>query len=187
MANSNRRVFSHAPLRSSSDLALKNPVSMITRDWYETISNNSLMIFDIAAIAMFSLIGSVLIFSSAGPLGYGKYTFSMHEVIYWKIANRFGVALLAAILGATGVWAGTKLRLLEGLDEMNLWAPFKLLATALTAWGAYFLYFDPLAGFIPMTGLTLIALMLLFRLEVKEAIFMGAYLGMCGLPLFFVL
>ncbi|MFM7127743.1 MAG: hypothetical protein ACKO0V_00115, partial [bacterium] len=126
---------------------------MITRDWYETISNNSLMIFDITAIVMFSMIGSVLIFSSAGPLGYGRYSFQIHEIIMWKVAYRFGFAMLATTLGALGIAAGAKLRLLEGFEEINLLAPLKLFATALTAWGAYFLYFDPVAGFIPMTGL----------------------------------
>lgn len=187
MANSNRRVFSHAPLRSSTDMVLRNPVSMITRDWYETISNNSLMIFDITAIVMFSMIGSLLIVSSAGPLGYGRYSFHMQEIVMWKAAYRFGFALLATTLGVIGIMAGARLRLFEGLEEINLLAPLKLMATALTAWGAFFLYFDPVAGFIPMTGLTLIALMLLFRLELKEALYMGAYLGICGLPIFFMI
>lgn len=184
MSNTNRRVFAYAPLRSASSIALKNPVSNVARDWYEKVSNNSLVMFDIAAVALFALIGSLMIITSSSILGFGRYTLNFNQILVWKALYRFGFVSLATMIAAGGLWVGQKLRLVEAFD---LWAPVKLLATAMLAWGSFFLYFDPVAGFVPMTGLTLISLMLLFRLELKEALYMGGYLAICGLPIFLMI
>jgi len=184
MSNTNRRVFAHAPLRSATSMALKNPVSYVARDWYEKISNSSLLIFDLVSVALFTVIGSLLILTSSSVLGMGRYQLSLNQIMFWKAAYRFGFVALATTFAAIGLWLGQRFKLVEQFDLMT---PVKLLSIAMLAWGAYFLYFDPVAGFVPMSGLTLISLMLLFRLELKEAMYMGGYLALCGLPVFLIM
>ncbi len=53
------------------------------------------------------------------------------------------------------------------------------------SWGVLFSYHDPIVGLIPMAGLTLISVMLLFRIDLDEAVKMSVYLGLIGMPIVF--
>lgn len=186
MTNTNRRVFAYAPLRTQTNAIVKAPLRVMPTDWYEVFSEKSLLIFDSAAVAMFSLLGAAMIVSPQNWLSQGSHGwFGAHSDVA-AMALRFGVVFFAAVLANLAVWLVQKIEFMNFGDQFNAIVPLKILATAFFAWGAFFTVGDPILGMIPMTGLTVIALMILFHTEFKSTLYLGAVLGLSGIPIFLI-
>lgn len=184
MTNANRRVFAYAPLRSQTNAIMKAPLHVVPSDWYEGISERSLQIFDIVAATTFSVIGMVMLISPFRWISeYNRLGLATESVAGWGLVERLSVVILATSLAYAALWAAQKLNFMEFFDSMTLWVPVKLLATALFAWGAFYLFHDPVTGLIPMAGFTVIALLILFHTEVRDSVILSLVLGMCGLPI----
>lgn len=184
MTNANRRVFAYAPLRVQSNAVMKAPLRVAPSDWYDGISEESIQVIDASASALFSLAGAVMIY-----VPYQWFPKDSHIVTFSDPVNltgmmfRFLMVLMATSIAYGLFWAAQRLNLVEFFESMKFWMPMKLLATALLAWGAFFLFNDTIAGLIPMSGLTVIAIMVLFHAELKGAIMLALLFGLCGLPI----
>lgn len=185
MATKSRKSFSYAPLRVTSGMLVKPQLEVSVLDWHEVINQKSLMAFDMAAMILFTMIGLGMTWTSRhwSPPEWYNHMGMGNEMGLSGL--RLGVVGFVTALSATGLVLANRFKWLELPWDQTVLTGLKLLATAMLSWGVLFSYHDPIVGLIPMAGLTLISVMLLFRIDLDEAVKMSVYLGLIGMPIVF--
>lgn len=150
--------------------------------WHDQLSGRSLALFDLSATIVFAVAGLALTWASRtwAPISLWHYSWASNS---WLLSSmRISLVGLVTALAFAGMVIGNRFKLVDLPKEERFLTSFKLLGTALLAWGCFFVYHHDPISIIPMAGLTVISLMLLFRVELTEALKMAAYLGLVGLP-----
>lgn len=182
MSNASRNSFVYAPLRSQVTGLRKAALTIEPQWWHDQISRRSLRLFDLVSCIGFSIIGLFLTWTARNWAPSSVWGYAWANQGLTLSAVRVGLVGLVTALAFAGMLVGNRLHILDLPAEEKIWTPVKLLATALLAWGCFFVYHDDVIGLIPMAGLTLISLMVLFRVELGDAMKMAAYLALIGAP-----
>lgn len=185
MSIKSRKSFSYAPLRATSGVVIKPQLEVSVSDWHEGMTQKSLLAFDITAMVLFSMIGLGMTWTAShwSPPEWYNHVGAGQEL--GLSGFRLVVVGLVSAISVAGLVLAKRFRCLELPWDQMFMTSMKLFATGMISWGVLFTYHDPIVGLIPMAGLTLIALMLLFRIELDEALKLSAYLGLIGLPIVF--
>lgn len=182
MSQSSRNSFAYAPLRTQVTGIRKAALEIEPLWWHDQLSRKSLRLFDLVSCIGFSVAGLLLTWTARNWAPSSLWSYHWANQGLTLSAVRVGLVGLVTALAFAGILIGNRLHILDLPTEEKFWTPFKLLATALLAWGCFFVYHDDILGVIPMGGLTLISLMILFRVELGDAMKMAAYLAMIGAP-----
>lgn len=182
MSQSGRNSFAYAPLRTQVTGFRKATLKIEPLWWHDQLSRKSLRLFDLLSCAVFSIAGLILTWTARNWAPSSLWSYHWANQGLTLSAVRVGLVGLVTALAFAGMLIGNRLNILDLSPEEKIWTPIKLLATALLAWGCFFVYHDDVIGIIPMTGLSLISLMLLFRVELGDAMKMAAYLALIGAP-----
>ncbi len=182
MTGRSRKSFSYAPLRATSGVFMKPDLEAAVFGWHEGLTEKSLLVFDLTAMALFSVLGVGMIWASrVWVSGVWYDQFGMDYSIVLSVA-RLGAVGVVTTMTILGLMAGNWLRVIDLPFEEKGMTALKLFVTGLLSWGAFFNYHDAILGAFPLTGLTLIGLMVLFRLELDEALGLTGLLVLAGLP-----
>lgn len=169
MSQFSRHRFAYAPLRDATRFPLKAQPIARAIDWHARLEGRSAAWFDALAMTSFALVGVLMTWHARTwiPGGWWNLTGST-DAIAISIAR-----VLVSVLGGVAVFVmlalGARLGLFELPGENRLVMAAKFAVAALLGCGALMLYHDPLIGLFPVIGLTMLALILLFRSEPSES------------------
>lgn len=183
MSQVSKRAFAYAPLRQVNSHDLKKRFEAVPVDWHAQLDERALKIIDVLTILGFASAGFILTWLSneSAPFRWWLMTGTFNPAVL--TACRIGLVCMVGLLSFAGLVAANRFHLLDlPRDNWGLMA-LKIISVSVLGWGTLIFYQDMTVGVLPMLAMCTMGLIILFRLELPEALTLAAYLIICGIPL----
>lgn len=183
MSQMSRHRFAYAPLREVRQWEPRSERISPAADWHASLSGKSAIWFDAVSIVTFALIGAAMTWYAS--LWVPGRWWNMSGTTDPNILSMARVTAAAA--SGTVVFLAAMIAARFGLVEMPRENGFvlamKFAVAAMLGCGVLYLYQDASLGFAPMVGLTMLSLVLLFRMEPADAIKTSLTMGLVSVPI----
>lgn len=182
MSQFTRHRFAYAPLRDATRLQMRSQPIARAIDWHANLEGRAAAWFDTLAMVSFALLGIVMTWYSRRwvPGGWWEISGTSDPVVL-SIA-RVAVSVLGGLAVFAVVAIGARFGLFEVPGENRLIVATKFAVAALFGCGVLMLYHDPVIGLFPVVGLSMLALILLFRIEPADAFKAGLAIALVTIP-----
>ncbi len=151
-------------------------------DWHANLEGRAAAWFDTLTMIGFALVGVALTWYSRSWIPGG----------WWQLSGTSDPVLLSvarvsvSVLGGLAVFAivalGARLGIFDVPGENLLVVAIKFAVAALLGCGVLMLYHDPVIGLFPVVGLSMLALILLFRIELSDAFKAALAIALVTIP-----
>ncbi len=150
--------------------------------WHENLSGHLTTWFDAVSMFSFAMVGVVLTRYSSNwmPTGWWALTGSTDPIVL--SFARLGVAALSGIALFAVVLLADRLGLVDMPRENRFVLGTKFAVAAMLGCGVMFIYHDPSIGVAPMVGLSMLAFVLLFRMEPMDAVKSSLAMALVSVP-----
>jgi hypothetical protein len=179
-----RHRFAYAPLRQVDRFEIRQTEISSAIDWHTALSGRSSALFDAVSIATFAAIGLLLTWYARNAMPANWISAGIFDPLKLSLV-RIVVSVSTGIAVFALAGFGARLGLLEMPLENRWLVAVKFAAAAILGAGVLFIYRDPSIGLVPMVGLSLIAMVLLFRMDPADALKASVAMAMISLPIYY--
>lgn len=151
--------------------------------WHANLSGRLTSWFDAISMLCFALVGVALTWyaSSWVPGGWWAFSGSTEPNVLW--VARTGIAALSGITVYAAAMLASRIGFVDMPRENRLVLALKFAVAAMLGCGVLFIYHDPSIGVAPMVGLSMLAFVLLFRMEPMDAVKTSLAMALVSVPM----
>lgn len=151
--------------------------------WHANLSGRLTSWFDAISMLSFAFVGVAMTWYASSWVPSGWWTFSGSTNPNTLCFARIIVAAMSGVTVFAAALLSSRIGLVDMPRENRLVLGLKFAAAAILGCGVLFIYHDPSIGVAPMVGLSMLAFVLLFRMEPVDAVKTSLAMALVSLPM----
>lgn len=151
--------------------------------WHANLSGRLTSWFDAISMLSFAFVGVVLTCYASSWVPGSWWAFSGSTDPNALSVARIVVAAMSGVTVFAAAMFGSRIGLVDMPRENLVVLGLKFAVSAMLGCGVLFIYHDPSIGVAPMVGLTMLAFVLLFRMEPVDAVKTSLAMALVSVPM----